>query len=86
MEISMKSNVLKLAALVIVISFPAPSYAQTLGGLDENTAAPTVIVPPITPAPQTSPNAFSPIGANSAPFFMPSFRSRQFQGTGGRRR
>jgi hypothetical protein len=82
----MKSEVLKIVTLLIVLFAPVQSYAVPLGGFDENTAPPTVIVPPTTPAPQTSPNALSPIGANSAPFFMPSFRSRQFQATGGRRR
>jgi hypothetical protein len=86
MEVVMKSNVPKIVAVLIVLFAPSQSYAQIAASVDENIAPPTVIVPPMAPAPQTSPNALSPIGANSAPFFAPSFRSRQYQATGGRRR
>lgn len=82
----MNSDVVRRVALLFALITPVQSYAASLGGPDENTAPPTVIVPSITSAPQTPASPPSPIGMNNFSNVAPLFQSRQFHATGGRGR
>jgi hypothetical protein len=82
----MNIDVVGRVALLLALIAPVQSYAASVGGLDENTAPPTVIVPPTTPAPQTPASPPSPIAVDNFSNFAPLFQSRQFHATGGRGR
>ena len=79
----MNSDVLRCVAVLTALIAPVQSHAATFGGLDENTAPPTVIVPSTTSAPQTPASPQPPIGLNSYSNFAPLFQSQQFSARGG---
>jgi hypothetical protein len=82
----MNSDVVRRVALLFALIAPVQSYAASFGGVDENTAPPTVIMPSTTFAPQTPASPPSLIGENNFSNFAPVFPSRQFHGAGGRGR